>query len=61
MPAEIPVTRPVSGFTLTTPAEGEDHTPPGAVLLSNVVAPVHTVGTPVIAGGTGFTVTTAVL
>ena len=58
MPAVTPVTIPDDEPTVAIPGAVELHTPPGATLLSVVVAVGHTVGVPVIvpAFGIGFTV-----
>jgi hypothetical protein len=62
VPAFVPVTAPVVGFTDTLPL-GLLHTPPAGVLDKVTVDPLHTtngVG-PVIAVGSAYTVTATVL
>ena len=56
---EIPVTTPVKGLTEQQGGLLLLQVPPAAASLSTVVDPVHTTRVPVIAGGTGFTVTNA--
>jgi hypothetical protein len=62
VPAAIPVTAPVTGFTATDPL-GLLHIPPAGLLLSVTVAFSHThIGeAPVIVDGNACTVTIAVL
>jgi hypothetical protein len=60
-PPPTPVTTP-----LTIPTEATDvlllvHRPPGAEFAREVVDATHTTGAPVIAGGSGLTVTSAVI
>lgn len=59
VPAAMPVTTPVDGATVATSRLPLLHVPPGMVLLSVVVAPSHTLATPVDEG-VGFTVSTRV-
>lgn len=61
LPADTPCTVPVVASILPTVGVLLLHVPPVVLLLSVVVAPWHTVNTPVIAAGTGFTVTTDVV
>ena len=57
VPAATPLTTPVPEPTDAVPDALLVHTPPEGELLNVVVAPSHTVGTPVIAPGALFTVT----
>lgn len=57
-PAATPVTTPVDEPIVATVTLLLAHVPPVLALLSVVVAPVHTDVVPVIAAGSGFTVTT---
>ena len=59
MPALTPVTKPLAA-TVAIAVLAEDHTGLVAVVLNNVVPPIHTEDVPVIAAvvGSGFTVTT---
>ena len=59
MPAPIPVTVPTPS-TVPTVVVTLDHVPPAVASLSEVVKPTQTLGTPLIAAGCVFTVTTAV-
>jgi hypothetical protein len=56
-PVTIPVELPTEATVLLLLV----HVPPDIVLLNIVVCPEHTVGVPVLAGGTGFTVITVVI
>ena len=60
MPAPIPVTIPVVTPTVATAGALVNQKPPPGVLLSVVVAPIHTPNVPVMVLGYGFTVTTIV-
>jgi len=55
----MPLTVPVL-LTVAIPVLPELHTPPAVPLLNTVVEPTHITGVPVIADGSGFTVTTTV-
>lgn len=61
VPDKIPDTIPV-GDTVAIAVLDDVHVPPGVVLVSSVVPPVHTVAVPlsVPASGSGLTVTTCV-
>lgn len=61
MPTLIPETMPVEDPTTAIAVELLLHVPPGVLLLSVVVLPLHTSVVPVIAAGNGFTVTVAVV
>ena len=56
MPAATPVTTPVEKFTVAIPGFDEIQNPPVAVVLSEVLRPIHITGVPVIGAGAGFTV-----
>lgn len=60
VPALTPVTSPVPGLTLTVLC-GLLQIPPGGVLANVTVLPSHTKSGPVMAVGSGFTVTGMVL
>ena len=60
VPTETPVTIPVIGCTLATPGVLLVHTPLGVALVYGVVVPMHTLAEPLIAAGSGFTVTVVV-
>lgn len=60
VPAASPVIKPVVGLTLATPVLLLLQIPPVVVLLSAVVAPRHTLVSPVMFAGIGFTVTMVV-
>ena len=60
IPAATPVTTPVPEPTVAIPGDPELHVPPPEGSLKAVVAPVHTVATPVIGAGSGLTVTNTV-
>ena len=61
VPADTPVTIPVTDPTVAIPDDPELHVPPAIVLSSVVVSPTHTLMVPVIAGGEVFTVTVFVM
>lgn len=58
----MPVTRPVAGLIRTTPVPVPHtlHVPPVVALLSDVVVPGQSSNVPVIAAGSGVTVTVAI-
>ena len=58
VPCTAPVTTPVLTPTVAIAVDAAVHVPPGSVSLNAVVEDVHTVGVPIIAAGSGFTVTT---
>ena len=60
VPTVRPVTTPIVVTTVPTAVLLLLHVPPELVLASVVVRPVHTVAEPIIAGGSGATVTTTV-
>jgi hypothetical protein len=57
VPALIPVARPVETPMVAIAGVLLLHVPPGMLLLSEVELPLHSSAVPVIAPGTGFTVT----
>lgn len=61
LPPDMPVTTPVVEPTVAMAVLPEVHVPPGAVLLSVIVMPAHTLVLPVMPGGAGVTVTIAVI
>ena len=60
VPVDTPVTIPVVAPTVAVAVLLLLHVPPVVGSLSVVVAPMHTTAVPVIAAGSGFTVTVAV-
>ena len=60
VPAVTPVTTPVDALIAAIVPLLLLHTPDGVASLSAVVRPAHTLVTPVIASGNGFTVTAVV-
>ena len=60
MPADTPVNVPVVPSMVATAGLPLVHTPPVTVLLNVDDSPTHTPATPVIADGTGLTVTVCV-
>ena len=56
VPAVTPVTRPVALPTVATPGLVLVHVPPPVASVSCVVAPVQTVGVPIIGTGCVYTV-----
>ena len=60
-PAPAPVTMPLSEPTVATEVLVLLHVQPVVVVFSVVVSPTHSDALPVIAAGSGFTVTVAVL
>jgi hypothetical protein len=60
-PAATPVTSPVLDPTVAIPVMVLVHVPPAIPSLTVVVVYGHTSGTPVIAGGVGFTATVKVV
>ena len=57
VPADTPVTTPDAEPTVATPVLPEVHVPPAVASLSVVVSPAQTTAVPVIADGSGLTVT----
>lgn len=60
VPVVIPVTMPVVAPTVAIAGLALVHAPPGVVVVSVVVLPIHTVPAPPIGEGIAFTVTIAV-
>jgi len=58
LPPDTPKVTPVVASIVAT-ADDDDQVPPAGVLLRVVVAPAQRVVTPLMAVGTGFTVTVA--
>lgn len=61
VPAETPVTTPVDDPTVAIDGEPEVHTPLPGELDNAIVDPTHTCVGPVMADGTGSTVTAIVV
>jgi hypothetical protein len=61
VPVPMPVIAPVDVFIVATPVLLLAHVPPVVVLANVDVVPTHDVSEPVIAAGSGLTVTSAVL
>lgn len=61
VPTDTLVTNPVVGSTVATAVFPLLHVTPGLVQSRSVVKPIHTVGLPVIALGSAFTVISLVL
>ena len=59
-PDDTPVTTPVLKLIVAVAGEPEFHAPPGVALDNVIVVPEQTLDGPVIAAGTGLTVTSAV-
>ena len=59
VPGMIPRTVPVDEIVATR-VSVEPHTPPLNASVKLIVVLIHNVDAPLIAGGTGFTVTTAI-
>ena len=61
VPELTPVTTPLVLLTVAIPVSPELHVPPVTASLNPVVEPTHTLPVPVIADGTGLTITLAVV
>lgn len=60
VPGDTPTTEPVVSPIVAVAVLLLVHVPAGVALLRAVVLPTHTVAVPVMAAGSGWTVTTAV-
>jgi hypothetical protein len=60
-PSATPVTTPVVEFTEAMAPLADDHVPPGEASERVLVAPRHTLETPKMGSGVGFTVNTDVV
>ena len=61
VPAETPVTTPVADPIPEMPGDAELQLPPAVASLKFMVSPAHTCKGPVIAAGSGFTVTAQIV
>jgi hypothetical protein len=60
-PAATPVTTPVPAFTVAIAVLALLHMPPGVASENGVLNPIHTIGAPVTAAGSGLTVAVIVI